>query len=149
MPFIISVSPKAILPGLMPIVHNREKTVSGWKEISYYRTNRKSNLHPARNRKKGIPVNEQSYDKFSQHIGRYPCVVIAPDDASLITGVNDERRKFLDSMLSQLDAGYLQHLIIYTKVLQQRNSLLKTFVETGAKNFALLGCAGSTIDKSR
>jgi len=88
--------------------------------------------------KKEFQVNEQSYDKFSRHIGRYPCVVIAPDDASLITGINEERRKFLDSMLSQLDAQYLQHLIVYTKVLQQRNSLLKTFVETGAKNFALL-----------
>ncbi|MEP7372864.1 MAG: DNA replication and repair protein RecF [Chitinophagaceae bacterium] len=88
--------------------------------------------------KKEFHVNDQSYDKFSQHIGRYPCVVIAPDDATLITGVNDERRKFLDAMLSQLDAEYLQHLIIYTKVLLQRNSLLKTFVETGAKNFALL-----------
>jgi len=41
-------------------------------------------------------------------------------------------------MLSQLDAEYLQHLIIYMKVLQQRNFLLKTFVETGAQNFALL-----------
>ena len=90
------------------------------------------------NGKKEFLINDQPYDKFSQHIGRYPCVVIAPDDASLITGVNEERRRFLDSMLSQLDAEYLQHLIIYTKVLQQRNSLLKSFAETGAKNFTLL-----------
>ena len=88
--------------------------------------------------KKEFSINDQSYDKFSQHIGHYPCVVIAPDDASLITGVSEERRKFLDSMLSQLDAEYLQHLIIYTRVLQQRNSLLKSFAETGAKNFTLL-----------
>jgi len=88
--------------------------------------------------KKEFSVNDQPYDKFSQHIGHYPCVVIAPDDASLITGGSEERRRFLDSMLSQLDADYLQHLIIYSKVLQQRNSLLKTFAETGARNFALL-----------
>jgi len=88
--------------------------------------------------KKEFAVNDQSYDKFSQHIGRYPCVVIAPDDALLITGGSEERRKFLDSLLSQLDADYLQHLIIYTKVLQQRNSLLKAFAESGNKNFALL-----------
>ncbi len=75
--------------------------------------------------KKEFSINEQPYDKFSQHIGRYPCVVIAPDDALLITGGSEERRKFLDSMLSQLDENYLQHLIVYTKVLQQRNSLLK------------------------
>ncbi len=88
--------------------------------------------------KKEFSINDQSYDKFSQHIGHYPCVVIAPDDALLITGGSEERRKFLDSLLSQLDADYLQHLIIYTKVLQQRNSLLKAFAESGAKNFALL-----------
>lgn len=95
--------------------------------------------------KKEFQINEQTYDKFSQHIGRYPCVVIAPDDASLITGTSDERRKFLDAMLSQLDAEYLQQLIMYTKVLQQRNALLKTFVETGARNFALLDVLDSQL----
>ncbi|MCG2613598.1 DNA replication and repair protein RecF [Terrimonas sp. NA20] len=90
------------------------------------------------NGKKEFSINGQAYDKFSQHIGRYPCVVIAPDDASLITGSSEERRKFLDSLLSQLDAGYLQQLIVYTKVLQQRNSLLKSFAETGQKDLSLL-----------
>lgn len=88
--------------------------------------------------KKEFSINDQAYDKFSQHIGRYPCVVIAPDDAVLITGASEERRKFLDALLSQLDPEYLQQLIIYTRVLQQRNSLLKSFAETGEKNFALL-----------
>ncbi len=88
--------------------------------------------------KKEFLVNDQPYDRLSRHIGRYPCVVIAPDDAQLITGGSEERRKFLDSLLSQLDPEYLQQLIIYTKVLQQRNSLLKTFAETGARNPALL-----------
>jgi len=90
------------------------------------------------NGKKEFSINDEAYEKFSRHIGHYPCVVIAPDDASLITGVSEERRRFLDSMLSQLYAEYLQHLIIYTRVLQQRNSLLKAFTETGAKNFTLL-----------
>jgi len=88
--------------------------------------------------KKEFFINDQPYDKFSQHIGHYPCVVIAPDDALLITGGSEERRKFLDSLLSQLDADYLQHLIAYTKILQQRNSLLKAFAESGNKNFTLL-----------
>src|SRR5947207_8435841 len=72
--------------------------------------------------KKEFAVNGNSYDKFSHHIGRYPCVVIAPDDAVLITGGSEERRKFFDSLLSQIDPDYLQHLIRYTKILQQRNS---------------------------
>lgn len=88
--------------------------------------------------RKEFLVNDAAYDKFSHHIGRYPCVVIAPDDAELITGGSEERRKFLDALLSQLDADYLQHLITYTKVLQQRNSLLKSFAETGTKNDNLL-----------
>lgn len=88
--------------------------------------------------KKEFSVNEQAYEKFSQHIGRYPCVVIAPDDAILITGGSEERRKFLDALLSQLDPAYLQHLIIYTRLLQQRNALLRSFAETGVRNFSLL-----------
>ena len=88
--------------------------------------------------RKEFSVNDNPYDKFSQHIGHYPCVVIAPDDAALITGGSEERRKFLDSLLSQLDKDYLQHLITYTKTLQYRNSLLKNFAETGKRNTELL-----------
>lgn len=88
--------------------------------------------------RKEFLVNETAYDKFSSHIGRYPAVVIAPDDASLITGTSEYRRKFLDALISQLDAGYLQALITYSKVLQQRNSLLKSFGDTGIRNEKLL-----------
>jgi DNA replication and repair protein RecF len=88
--------------------------------------------------KKEFSVNGNLYDKLSQHIGRYPCVVIAPDDSILITGGSEERRRFTDALLSQLDADYLQHLIAYTKILQQRNSLLKSFADSGNKNFSLL-----------
>ncbi len=88
--------------------------------------------------KKEFSVNENVYDKFSQHIGHYPCVIIAPDDAQLISSGSEQRRKFLDSLLSQLDANYLQHLITYTKLLQQRNSLLKSFAESGNRDFSLL-----------
>ncbi len=88
--------------------------------------------------RKEFMVNDNPYDKFSQHIGHYPCVVIAPDDAELITGGSEERRKFLDALLSQLDVDYLQQLITYTKTLQYRNSLLKNFAETGHRNTELL-----------
>lgn len=88
--------------------------------------------------KKELSINGQAYDKFSKHIGRYPCVIIAPDDAELITGDSRERRGFIDSLLSQLDSNYLQQLIVYKKVLEQRNSLLRSFAETGSKDLALL-----------
>jgi len=88
--------------------------------------------------KKEFAVNGQAYDKFSHHIGHYPCVVIAPDDAVLITGASEERRRFIDSLLSQIDADYLQHLIRYNKILQQRNSLLRSFAEAGIGDISLL-----------
>lgn len=88
--------------------------------------------------KKEFSINGQHYEKFSRHIGHYPCVIIAPDDIQIITGGSEERRRFIDALLSQLDAEYLQQLIIYNKVLQQRNSLLKGFAEAGSKDLSLL-----------
>lgn len=90
------------------------------------------------NGKKEVSCNGAAYEKFSQHIGKYPCVVIAPDDVELIIGGSEERRRFLDTVLSQLDADYLQQLITYNKVLQQRNSYLKSAAQTQTKNDALL-----------
>lgn len=77
------------------------------------------------NGKKEVLANGQAYARFSEHIGKYPCVMIAPDDIELINGAAEVRRKFLDTLLSQLDADYLQTLITYNKLLQQRNSFLK------------------------
>jgi DNA replication and repair protein RecF len=88
--------------------------------------------------RKEFTINGNPYERFSQHIGRYPCVMIAPDDALLVTGASEERRKFIDSVLSQMDAEYLRQLIIYTKVLQQRNSLLRSFAENGNRDDGLL-----------
>lgn len=88
--------------------------------------------------RKEFIVNEIAYEKFSHHIGKFPCVVIAPDDSELITGDSRIRRTFMDALLSQLDSDYLKHLITYSKLLQQRNSLLKSFAETGTKNLILL-----------
>lgn len=90
------------------------------------------------NGKKEVNCNGSMYEKFSQHIGKYPCVVIAPDDVELITGGSEGRRKFLDTLLSQLDADYLQQLISYNKVMQQRNSYLKSAAQTQTRNNALL-----------
>ncbi|MDP4285743.1 MAG: DNA replication and repair protein RecF [Bacteroidota bacterium] len=75
--------------------------------------------------KKEIYLNDIAYEKFSHHIGKFPCVVIAPDDIEMITGNSEERRKFMDTLISQVDTEYLQQLIIYNKVLAQRNSFLK------------------------
>ncbi|HMI79436.1 MAG TPA: DNA replication and repair protein RecF [Ferruginibacter sp.] len=88
--------------------------------------------------KKELLLNDIPYEKFSHHIGKFPAVMIAPDDIELITGGGEERRRFMDTVLSQLDAEYLQQLIRYNKVLQQRNSLLKRFAEQGKTDWPLL-----------
>jgi DNA replication and repair protein RecF len=90
------------------------------------------------NGKKEITCNEVPYEKFSRHIGLFPCVMIAPDDAELIIGGSELRRKFLDTLLSQINADYLQLLIVYTKLLQQRNSYLKQSAQTQTRNNSLL-----------
>ncbi|MEI9934810.1 MAG: DNA replication and repair protein RecF [Ferruginibacter sp.] len=88
--------------------------------------------------KKELLINDVPYEKFSEHIGKFPCVMIAPDDIELINGGSEERRRFIDTVLSQFDAKYLQELIVYNKVLQQRNSLLKRFAESGKTDMPLL-----------
>jgi DNA replication and repair protein RecF len=97
--------------------------------------------------KKEFHLNEGIYEKLSQHIGRYTCVMIAPDDAQLITGGSEERKKFQDALLSQLDADYLQYLITHNRILRQRNSLLASFAETGNRNFDLLNVLNDQLLK--
>lgn len=75
-------------------------------------------------------VNE--YQKLSDHIGKYPVVLIAPDDTDLVKEGSEGRRKFFDSIISQLDHAYLENLIQYHQALKQRNSLLKMFGDTNS-----------------
>lgn len=80
-----------------------------------------------RGQKKVIKRNGKAYDKFSEHIGFLPLVIISPADRDLITEGSNTRRKFIDSVISQSDKSYLNHLINYNKILAQRNALLKYF----------------------
>ncbi|TVZ17407.1 DNA replication/repair protein RecF [Maribacter sp. MAR_2009_72] len=80
-----------------------------------------------KNNKKIIKRNGKAYDRFSDHIGFLPLVIISPADRDLIVEGSDTRRKFMDGVISQSDKGYLQHLINYNKILSQRNALLKYF----------------------
>ncbi|MBK0370827.1 DNA replication/repair protein RecF [Flavobacterium agrisoli] len=77
--------------------------------------------------KKILKRNGKTYDKFSEHIGFIPLVIISPADRDLIIEGSETRRKFMDSVISQLDAPYLHQLIQYQKIISQRNALLKYF----------------------
>lgn len=88
--------------------------------------------------KKEFFLDDVPYEKFSHHIGKFPCVMIAPDDIEMITGGSETRRKFIDTLISQIDPQYLQQLIIYNKVLLQRNSFLKNEAGKNSFNISLL-----------
>lgn len=88
--------------------------------------------------KKEFYCDEVLYPRLSLHIGRFPAVMISPDDVALITEGAEIRRRFLDSLLSQLDPQYLRQLIDYNRVLQQRNSYLKQLAESGQNGNSLL-----------
>ena len=90
------------------------------------------------NLKKEFYYDTEMYAKHSQHIGKIPCVMIAPDDVQIITGSSEERRRLVDSLLSQIHPEYLKYLIQYNKILVQRNSLLKLAAETGLIDALLL-----------
>ncbi len=77
--------------------------------------------------KKILKRNGKIYDKFSEHIGFIPMVIISPADTDLITEGSETRRKFIDGVISQLDSSYLQKIIQYQKTVSQRNALLKYF----------------------
>jgi DNA replication and repair protein RecF len=77
--------------------------------------------------KKILKRNGKIYDKFSEHVGFIPLVIISPADRDLIVEGSETRRKFMDSVISQLDPHYLKQLIQYQKVMSQRNALLKYF----------------------
>ncbi|GGZ19021.1 DNA replication and repair protein RecF [Echinicola pacifica] len=89
-------------------------------------------------KKKQVLLNGKAYDKLSEHIGLLPVVLIAPDDTSLVKEGSEERRKFFDSILSQLDKNYLQKLVRYQHFLKQRNALIKRFAEQDRLDRALL-----------
>lgn len=79
-----------------------------------------------RKQKKQFKKNKKEYERLSDHIGALPLVIISPTDTELINGGSDERRRFVDMILSQFDKPYLQSLLRYNKALAQRNALLKS-----------------------
>lgn len=74
---------------------------------------------------KVVKRNGKRYSRISEHIGLLPIVVISPSDTSLIHDSGEERRRFMNVVLSQTDSKYLSSIQSYNRVLLQRNKLLK------------------------
>lgn len=79
-----------------------------------------------RRQKKQFKRNKKEYTRLSDHIGFLPLVMVSPADSVLIAGGSEERRRFMDVVISQYDKEYLNALIRYNKAMQQRNTLLKS-----------------------
>ncbi len=88
--------------------------------------------------KKEIVNNDAVLEKPTDHIGSFAAVMIAPDDIELINGGSEERRRWVDSILSQTDKQYLEYLLLYQKVLQQRNAWLKLYAVQNNGDFTAL-----------
>jgi DNA replication and repair protein RecF len=82
-----------------------------------------------RNQRKVLRINKKEYERMADHIGLIPLVMISPADSNLIYNGSEDRRRYMDSVISQFDKMYLDDLISYQKALFQRNKLLKYFSE--------------------
>lgn len=77
--------------------------------------------------KKQFKRNAKVYKRLMEHIGLLPLVMVSPSDTNLILGGSDERRKFMDGIISQYNQNYLDDLLKYNRAVLQRNNLLKQF----------------------
>ncbi len=77
--------------------------------------------------KKQFRRDKKDYPRLIDHIGLIPLVMISPSDQQLIDDGSDERRRFMDVVISQLDRKYLDCLTTYNTLLKQRNALLKQY----------------------
>lgn len=100
-----------------------------------------------KDKRKDFFFDERRYEKLSDHVGKFPVVFSTPNDAELIYGGSEERRRFLDLMLSQTNHAYLENLQEYNRLLLQRNAVLKQFADKGNFNAALLEAYDSKMVK--
>src|SRR5690606_37105958 len=91
-----------------------------------------------RNQKKQFKKNKKAYNRLADHIGLFPLVMVSPSDSAIVTDGSEERRRFVDNVISQTDLAYLDGLIAYNKCLAQRNSLLKQAARGGVLDRSLL-----------
>ena len=106
-----------------------------------------------RKQKKQFKRNKKEYSRLSDHIGLIPLVMVSPADAELISGGSEERRRFMDVVISQYDKEYLDTLIRYNKALLQRNTLLKAETEPDEELLAvweeMMAATGEVIFRKR
>ncbi len=118
--------------------------LEGW----YNRKERPEHLYLGVKKGQGKLVrrNKKEYERISGHIGQFPLVMIGPADRNLILEGSEVRRKFIDGAISQSNHRYLDDLLQYNRILQQRNSLLRSFAANQTFDAALLGIYDEQLD---
>lgn len=97
-----------------------------WIEGVFENSNRNNTIRCSFDgKKKKLSEDGNEYNRFSEHVGKYPVVLIAPQDINLVWEGGEGRRKFFDQWLSQTNRQYLDYLVQYQQNLKQRNSLLR------------------------
>lgn len=91
-----------------------------------------------RGQRKRVKCDGKDYKRFSEHVGKIPLVLLSPSDSLLVSGGSEERRRFMDTVISQYDAVYLNSLIRYERTLKQRNAMLKDEAEPDKDVIAVL-----------
>lgn len=102
-----------------------EATLCGFYEMDGG-TEEKISVAVRRGGDKEVRRGAKAYGRFSEHIGLLPVVMVSPMDGALVNETGEERRKYLNFILSQTDREYLAHIQAYNQLLAQRNRLLKT-----------------------
>ena len=74
---------------------------------------------------KKVKRDDKQYPRVSEHIGVLPIVMVSPSDISLVSESGEERRRFVNAVLSQMDGAYMSALQQYNRLLLQRNKMLK------------------------
>ena len=90
-----------------------------------------------RGQKKVVRRGKKAYKRLVEHIGLIPLVMVSPADQFLIAGGSEERRRFMDIIISQYNPMYMEALLRYNKALLQRNALLKEETPPDAEMFLL------------
>ncbi len=91
-----------------------------------------------KSQKKHFKRNKKEYGKLSEHIGLLPLVMISPSDEQLINEGSEQRRKYIDGVISQYDKPFLDDLMRYNRSLLQRNATLKQLKDSQSRDYSML-----------
>lgn len=116
------------------ILLNKEKAII---EIEFKKLDRDGKIKIELSNKKNVFVNGIKLKKLSELLGNINVVIFTPDDINILKGGPQNRRRFLDIMISQLKPNYMYNLNLYLKTLEQRNNYLRQIREEN-KNEDLL-----------